>query len=269
MRCGVAVHEHLIHWREWDAATPADVTRAVVDLVRQHLDPVLVEQGHEGELVGAGWALALRFRRHRGLGIADGLGYVRHRASVHCGAMDLFARLEEEHALIESVASALDSFVHSSERAGSVNLHELIRFLTFLRGYADGLHHGREEAVLLPTLALSGFPLDSGALAHVRDQHREEARLMLDIAKAACAPEPWGPPQIARIATAARALTDFERSHMAEERQLLFPVARKELPAHSEALADAVARFESREFRYGGPWLEQLGRELVANHPSR
>jgi hemerythrin-like domain-containing protein len=182
--------------------------------------------------------------------------------------VDLFDRLEEEHALIESVTGALDAFVGSFERFGNVNLHELIRFLTFLRGYADGLHHEREETVLLPTLALAGFPLESGPLAHIRDQHREEGRLVLDIAKAACAPVPWGPPQIVRIATTAHALTDFERSHMAKERELLFPVARKELGAHAKALATAVARFESREFRFGGGWLEQLGRELVASHPS-
>lgn len=184
--------------------------------------------------------------------------------------MDLFARLEHEHALIDSVAGALESFVYAVERDGSVNLHELIRFLTFLRGYADGLHHEREETVLLPTLRLSGFPLDGGPLGHIRDQHREEARLLLEVAKAACAPEPWGSPQVAHIASAARALTAFERSHMAKERELLFPVARKELAAHAETLATAVARFErSREPRFDPAWLEQLGRELVAAHPSR
>jgi hemerythrin-like domain-containing protein len=183
--------------------------------------------------------------------------------------VDLFERLEEEHALIEAVTGALDAFVRSFEKLGTVNLHELIRFITFLRGYADGLHREREETVLLPTLALAGFPRESGPLAHIRDQHGEEARLVLDIAKAACAPEPWGRPQMLRIATAAHALTDFERSHMAKERELLFPAARKELAGHAKALATAVARFEAREYRFGGGWLEQLGRELVASHPSR
>jgi hemerythrin-like domain-containing protein len=183
--------------------------------------------------------------------------------------MDLFARLEEEHALIEAVTIALDEFVQSFEESGTVNLHELIRFLTFLRGYAGGLHHEREETVLLPTLALAGFPLESGPLAHIRDQHREEGRLLLDIAKAACAQEPWAPPQILRIASAAHAFTDFERSHMAKEHELLFPVARKELAVHAEALASAVDRFESRVYRFGGGWMEQLGHELVDGHPSR
>ena len=183
--------------------------------------------------------------------------------------MDLFDRLQEEHALIEAVTIALDEFAQSSEESGTVNLHELIRFLTFLRGYSGGLHHEREETVLLPTLAIAGFSLESGPLAHIRDQHREEGRLLLDIAKAACAQEPWAPPQILRVATVAHAFADFERTHMAKERELLFPFARKELAMHAKALASAIDRFESRAYRFGGGWLEQLGRELVSGHPSR
>lgn len=182
--------------------------------------------------------------------------------------MDLFARLEEEHALITAVTGALDGFVESFLQSGRVNLHELIRFLTFLRGYADGLHHEREETVLLPALGLAGFPPDSGPLGHIRDQHREEGRLLLGIAKAACAPEPWDEAQIALVASCIRGFTAFERTHMSKERELLFPVARKELAAHQEALATAIARFErSREPRFDRPWLEQLGRELAAGHP--
>jgi len=183
--------------------------------------------------------------------------------------VDLFDRLQEEHALIEAVTIALDEFAQSSEESGTVNLHELIRFLTFLRGYSGGLHHEREETVLLPTLAIAGFSLESGPLAHIRDQHREEGRLLLDIAKAACAQEPWAPPQILRVATVAHAFADFERTHMAKERELLFPFARKELAMHAKALASAIDRFESRAYRFGGGWLEQLGRELVSGHPSR
>jgi hemerythrin-like domain-containing protein len=180
---------------------------------------------------------------------------------------DLFARLDAEHAQIAIVADALDSFVESLADDANANLHEIIRFVTFLRGFADGLHHEREEAVLLPTLALAGFRLDRGPLAHIRDQHRNEERLLLEFEKSASAPPPWGSAAIARIVAAANALTSFERSHMAKERELLFPLARKELARHTDALATALARFEeSREPRWDAQWLEQLGRELVAQH---
>jgi hemerythrin-like domain-containing protein len=184
--------------------------------------------------------------------------------------MDLFATLGAEHKQIEAVAGALDSFVDSLKDDSSANLHEIIRFVTFVRGFVDGLHHEREETVLLPTVALAGFSLETGPLAHIRDQHRKEARLLLAFEKAASAPTPWGPDAIAGVAAAAHALTSFERSHMEKERELLFPLAQKELAAHADALAAALERFErSREPRWDAPWLEQLGRELVALHGAK
>jgi hemerythrin-like domain-containing protein len=181
--------------------------------------------------------------------------------------VDLFARLGAEHAQIEVVAEALDAFIDSLKDDANANLHEIIRFVTFLRGFADGLHHEREEVVLLPALSLAGFPLDKGVLAHIRDQHRREERLLLEFEKSASAPPPWGPEAIAHIVGCAHALTSFERSHMAEERELLFPLAMKELAGHADALATALASFEkSREPRWDGPWLGQLGRELIARH---
>jgi hemerythrin-like domain-containing protein len=184
--------------------------------------------------------------------------------------MDIFARLGAEHTQITAVAGALDAFVDGLREDSTANLHEVIRFVTFVRGFVDGLHHDREEAVLLPTMSLAGFTMDTAPLVHIRDQHRKEARLLLEFEKAACAPTPWGPAALSNIAMSAHALTAFELSHMAKERELLFPLAQKELAPHAEALAAALARFEqAREPRWDTPWLEQLGRELVARHGAK
>jgi hemerythrin-like domain-containing protein len=184
--------------------------------------------------------------------------------------MDLFAQLGAEHALIHAVLEALDVFVQSIEEDSTENLHEMIRFVTFVRGYADGLHHEREETVLLPSLTLAGYALDSGPLAYIRDQHREEAQLLLEMEKSASARAPWDASAIARIAAAASSLSSFERKHMAKERELLFQTAEKDLLPHADALARAMARFErSREPRWDPRWLEELGHELIAQHAKR
>jgi hemerythrin-like domain-containing protein len=151
------------------------------------------------------------------------------------------------------------------------NLHEIIRFVTFMRGYAEGLHHELEETVLLPTLAVAtGFQRDSGVLAFIRDQHREEERLLLDLEKAAAAEGPWNDDVAERIARAARKLTDFERAHMAKEYELLFPFAQKALATHAEEVDSALAAFfRRREPRFDGPWLQLLGKALVEAHPKR
>jgi hemerythrin-like domain-containing protein len=181
--------------------------------------------------------------------------------------MDLFDQLAGEHERIAAVCDAFDAFAQGSERTDVADLHEAIRFVTFFRGFADGLHHEREETVLFPCLSLAGFPLDHGPLAHLRDQHNQQRALLLDLEKALSARAPWGLAERTRLRTAANVLTAFERAHMAKEREMLLPVAKKELAPFQAALATSMERFErKRAPRWDRPWLERLSAELTAAH---
>lgn len=183
--------------------------------------------------------------------------------------MDLFDLLGAEHARIAAVTGALDAYARRLEKEDAGDLHEAIRFVTFFRGYSDGFHHEREETVLFPCLALAGFSLELGPLAHLRDQHHQQGRLLLDLEKAISQRAPWGTKERARLGMAANVLTSFERSHMSKERDLLFPVARKELVPFADALSTSTERFERvRAPRWDVPWLEELAAELVRAHPA-
>jgi hemerythrin-like domain-containing protein len=180
--------------------------------------------------------------------------------------MDLFERLGAEHARIHAVAAALDIFAEELV-GGFVDLHELVRFITFFRGYSDGLHHGREESVLLRCLAMTSFAPEGGPLVHIRDQHRKEVSLLFQLEKAASARAPWELEEYAAIARAAHAFTTFERLHMGEERTLLFPAAERELAAIADTVREADERFDRRcAPRWNAAWLEDLADELVAAH---
>jgi hemerythrin-like domain-containing protein len=180
--------------------------------------------------------------------------------------MDLFERLGAEHARIHAVAGALDVFADEVV-GGFVDLHELIRFVTFFRGYSDGLHHAREESVLLRCLAMTSFSPDGGPLAHIRDQHRREASLLFQLEKVSSARAPWDLEEYAAIARAAHAFTTFERLHMGEERTLLFPAAERELAAIAGTVREVDERFDrTRAPRWDASWLEALADELVAAH---
>jgi hemerythrin-like domain-containing protein len=180
--------------------------------------------------------------------------------------MDLFERLSAEHLRIQAVATALDAFVDDLVGDAS-DLHELIRFVTFFRGYSDGLHHAREETVLLGCLAKSGFSRDAAPLVHIREQHTREATLLFQLEKAASARGPWCREHYAVIARAAHAFTSFERLHITEEQSLLFPAAQRELASIAGVVREADARFDrTRAMRWSGPWLEELAAELVASH---
>jgi hemerythrin-like domain-containing protein len=179
--------------------------------------------------------------------------------------MDLFDRLGDEHQRIAAVTSALDVFAGTLQAGQDVDVHELLRFVTFLGVYGS-YHHEIEETVLFPTLALCGFALDTGPLGHLRDQHREEGRLLSRFEMAAAARRPWSAEAVGHVVLAARELAAFLRAHMAKERDLFFPVARREImESHGGELAQALRHFETRRApRWNLPWLEQLGDELVA-----
>ncbi len=185
--------------------------------------------------------------------------------------MSVFDRLAAEHARIEAVGGALDAFADRMVAAGGVDLHELVRFVTFFRGYAEGLHHQREESVLLPALALAGFAPDSAPLGFIRDQHRQEERLLFDVGKVVSAKAPWSPEQLVRMAEALHAFVTFERGHMQKERELLLPHAAQQV-GHNQVFADELTRLEARFERARVPawdvsWLESLAGELVEAHP--
>lgn len=179
----------------------------------------------------------------------------------------LLQTLESEHRRIESVLSALETFAPSLD-GSAASLHELVRFMTFLRGYIDGYHHEREETVLFAALVSSGFNAVVGPIAHLRDQHREEARLLLRFEMAASAPEPWDPTAVRAISDAALAFATFSRAHMDKEQTLLFPVAEHDL-ASAPDLEKLLGRFEAhRAPRWNVAWLEDLGAALCASHVS-
>ena len=156
----------------------------------------------------------------------------------------------------------------SSTKGEAVDLHEAIRFVTFFRGYSDGLHHEREETVLFPSLSLAGFSQDSGPLAFLREQHRGQGRMLLDLEKAISHTAPNSAERL-RMATVANAFTPFERGQHGEGARALFPVAQKELAEFADTVKKSAERFDRvRAPRWDKSWLEQLAGELLSACPA-
>lgn len=182
------------------------------------------------------------------------------------GRMELFDELASEHDRISRTLDALERFVSRLEDRKE-DVHEVLRFVTFLRGYADGYHHEREETVLFRCLVTAGYAPLSGPIGHLRDQHREEARLLLRVEMAAAAQPPWDVPKRVAIQEATQALVVFERAHMQKETELLFPAAAADLANYLAEVKDASERFmETRAPRWNVPWLCSLADELTAAH---
>lgn len=155
--------------------------------------------------------------------------------------MDAFEQLSEEHGQIRSMLDSFEKFVTEVERQEISARGELARFVGFFREFVDLRHHDKEEAILLPALARHGFHWSDGVLYQIRQEHDQERYLVRSLRHVALQADSWSDADRRHFSAIARELIGFLRMHMAHEEQLLFPEARRRLPA--EVILEIAADF--------------------------
>jgi hemerythrin-like domain-containing protein len=176
-----------------------------------------------------------------------------------------------EHRVIERVIDALVAFTDEVQR-GSGDRAELARFVRFIRGFADGWHHGKEEDILFRAMGRAGFPAQGGPVAVMLAEHdmgRAHVRSLDRLAGQAGA---WTGEERARVAEEALGYASLLRAHIRKEDEILYPMAEARLPPE---LLDEVDRdcqaFERRQPAAAEHQeLRRLADELSARHlPAR
>jgi hemerythrin-like domain-containing protein len=158
--------------------------------------------------------------------------------------MDPIQMLMDEHRVIEHAMEALESYA-ARLTGGDAEPADLGRFVEFIRLYADGLHHRKEEDMLFATMVDNGFPRDGGPIAMMLLEHDEGRRLVGLMAGVAGLESPWSDESRQTAASAANGYTTLLRQHIFKEDNILYPMARLHLPAHAmEGLASLFAGFE-------------------------
>lgn len=135
-----------------------------------------------------------------------------------------------EHRLIEAVLGSLETYA-AGIRAGEAPLHEVIgEYASFLRGFADTCHHGKEEDILFLRMAERGFSREQGPLAVMYHEHelgRAHVQGMLDLAQSA---EPGNRASVLLLEHA-DAYVPLMRQHILKEDNVLYPLALQVLTA--------------------------------------
>jgi hemerythrin-like domain-containing protein len=151
--------------------------------------------------------------------------------------------LREEHDHILRACAILDAMARCLQRGVEVAHDEATLVVDFVRFYADGLHHAKEEDVLFPALEDAGMPRGGGPIAVMLHEHtrgREFVRAMLD-----ALPSLGQEAGRLRFANAARGFASLLEQHIAKENQVLFCMAERVLPASSEP--GILERYAARE----------------------
>ncbi len=134
--------------------------------------------------------------------------------------------LMDEHRLIEQVLDAIDGMLIE----GSFDAGFLTGALDFLRNFADGCHHEKEEQHLFPALELAGVPRVGGPIDCMLQDH-DEGRGLLRVVESNLAAAGRGEnPARTAVCSALRRYVEMLRRHIEKEDNILFVIAENMLP---------------------------------------
>ncbi|PYU86385.1 MAG: hemerythrin [Acidobacteria bacterium] len=176
--------------------------------------------------------------------------------------------LTSEHRVIELVLASLETFV---EKVGSGIEDERVTlrdYLTFLKGFADQCHHGKEEDILFATMASRGFPEETGPLAVLHLEHIMGRGYIGALASIAEGSRPLTREEREILRTHALAYIGLLRAHIQKEDNVLYPVAARVIPSSEmEKVAERFDDFEAREAPGRHDTLHTLAERLVETFP--
>ena len=158
--------------------------------------------------------------------------------------------LTDEHRVIERVLNVLEAGVAKAERGESVRPGMFLEAVDFIKEFADGSHHHKEEGVLFEAMAAAGVPREAGPIAVMMAEHEQARAYTRAICEAAERWERGDTAAIPQLATAARGYAALLRQHIAKEDQILFPMAEQAIPrGKHDSVIEAFDRVEPNEVR--------------------
>ncbi len=178
--------------------------------------------------------------------------------------------LSSEHRVIERVIASLEAQAAKLAAGRTVRPGFFLDAADFIKGFADGCHHRKEEGVLFEAMVGAGLPLQAGPIAVMLAEH-EQGRAFTRGMRAAAERLAGGDASAAGAVVAnARGYAALLRQHIQKEDGILFPLADQVIPAGQHAAL--VAAFEHVEHEETGEGVhekylaltEALAREAAA-----
>jgi hemerythrin-like domain-containing protein len=163
--------------------------------------------------------------------------------------------LVEEHTVIERVLNALETATQSLKAGGSVGSDFFIQVTDFVKGFADGCHHKKEEDVLFNAMVAYGVPVEGGPIGVMLAEH-EQGRIYTQAMRKA-AQRLGNGDETARgdIIYNAQGYIELLRQHIAKENGVLFPMADQVIPQAKHD--DVAAGFDHVEHEETGPGVHE------------
>ncbi len=160
--------------------------------------------------------------------------------------------LMEEHRIIERVLASLEKQARRLDAGEAVRPSFFLDATDFVRNFADGCHHEKEEDNLFPAMVANGFSGDAGPVAVMLADHDEGRRLVGAMCDAAERLEGGESEAASDVVRNALGFVAVLRDHIIKEDTVLFPMAEQTLPEEEKGqLTEAFADLDADEASEG------------------
>ena len=160
--------------------------------------------------------------------------------------------LSEEHRVIERVITALETGAWKLEQNETVHPDFFIQATDFIKGFADGCHHKKEEGVLFKYMVENGMPVEGSPVGVMLQEHELGRQYTRSLRSAAEQMKNSDGVQKqnaqSEVIKNARLYAMLLRQHIGKEDQILFPMADRIIPiSQHDAVWDGFEHVEHDE----------------------
>jgi hemerythrin-like domain-containing protein len=163
--------------------------------------------------------------------------------------------LSSEHRVIERVLNVLETAATRLDAGVKVRPGFFIDSADFIKNFADGCHHRKEEGVLFKSLVANGMSDQTGPVAVMLADH-EQGRVFTRAMRVAAERYQAGDASaVNEISRNAHGYVALLRQHIMKEDNILFPMASRVIPA--EQHERVVENFETVEHEETGEGVHE------------
>jgi len=156
--------------------------------------------------------------------------------------------LMEEHRVIERIVLVLETAARNLEQGQPVRPGLFIEVTDFVRGFADGCHHQKEEGILFKSLEESGMPVQGSPIGVMLFEHEQSRQYTRGLREAAQQLESGDKAMTGKVIENALGYAELLRQHIMKEDQILFPMADQMIPPEKhEQIWEDFEHFEHEE----------------------
>lgn len=160
--------------------------------------------------------------------------------------------LSSEHRVIEIMLGCLAKIADEAESTGHLAKEPAEQAIDFIRNFADGCHHGKEEAHLFVAMEQKGVPREGGPIGVMLHDHETGRAFVRGMATHLAAAAEGSPTALAEFVTNARGYIELLTAHIRKEDHVLFPLADRAFSSEDQHnLLAAFDRVEEHDMGEG------------------